>query len=208
MKKSAPKFWDKKGLPSVLLAPASFFYAQGTAKAVRGRGYRPRAKTICVGNLTVGGSGKTPTAIAIAQGLQASGKNVHFVTKGYGRKSKNIGVVKVKSQPAEEVGDEPLLLAQTAPTWVADSRAEGAKQADAAGADIIIMDDGFQSSEVEKDFSLVVIDGGYGLGNGKVMPAGPLREKPEKGLKRADAILVIGEPKKSLPSAGLEVFRA
>ena len=208
IKKSAPKFWQRKGLLPLLFSPASFFYAQGTARAVRGKGYRPKAKTICIGNLTVGGSGKTPTAIAIAQLLQARGKNVHFISKGYGRKSKNIGTIKIKSQPAEEVGDEPLLLAQTATTWVSDSRADAAKQADAAGADVIIMDDGFQNSEVEKDFSLIVIDGGYGFGNGKIMPAGPLRESPGKGLKRADAILVIGEPKKNLPSGGLPVFHA
>lgn len=205
--KSAPKFWEKNGLIPTLLSPASIFYARGTAKKLEGKGYRSKAKVICIGNIVAGGSGKTPVAMSVAQFLQKHGKNVHFISKGYGRKSENIGTVRVKGQKAEEVGDEPILLSQVAPTWVGESREELAKQAEAAGAEILIMDDGFQNSELEKDLSFLVIDGGYGLGNGKVIPAGPLREPAEEALKRAQAVIVVGKGAKQLPETTLPVFK-
>ncbi len=208
MKNQMPKHWQKGGLVPLLLSPASFFYARGTATRLKKPGYRSKAKIICIGNVTAGGAGKTPTAIAVAQTLQRMGKNVHFITTGYGRKTEHLSPIRVKGQPADEIGDEPLLLAQIAPTWVGDSRELMAKQAEKAGAEIIIMDDGFQNPEVEKDFSIIVVDGGYGFGNGKVIPSGPLREPVQNALARADAIMVIGNLKKPLPEFSLPVFSA
>lgn len=186
----------------------SVFYAKAVAKRVAEPGYRSKAKVICIGNIVAGGSGKTPVAMAIAQMLQKQGRNVHFISKGYGRKSENIGVVRVKSQKAEEVGDEPLLLAQVAPTWVGDSREALAKAAEEAGAEVIIMDDGLQDGEVAKDISFLVIDGGYGIGNGRVIPAGPLREKFETVLTRINGIIIVGDLKKPLPENKTPLFKA
>ncbi len=208
MKLTSPKHWENDGLAAKLLSPASFFYARATAKRLTEKGYRPQAKVICIGNVTAGGAGKTPAALAIAAMLQEEGKNVHFITTGFGRKSENIGVVRVAKQPAEEIGDEPLLLAATAPTWVGENRAELAKAAEKAGADIIIMDDGFQNAEIEKDVSLIVIDGGYGLGNGRVIPAGPLREPFAAALARADGVIIVGKKTKELPEFTLPSFKA
>ena len=208
MKLVTPKHWESDGLVNKLLQPASYFYARATAKKIAATGYRSKAKVICIGNITAGGAGKTPVAIAIASLLQAEKKNVHFITTGFGRQSENLGALRVKAQNATEVGDEPLLLAQIAPTWVGENRAELAKAAESAGAEIIIMDDGFQNGEVEKDFSVIVIDGGYGFGNGRVIPAGPLREPVEVALKRADAVVIVGEATKTLPDFSVPRFNA
>ena len=212
MKLILPKHWESEGFVNKLLSPASYFYARATAKKLTAKAYRPKAKVVCIGNITAGGAGKTPVAIAVAQILQAEMKNVHFITTGFGRqKTENMGAVKVKAQNATEVGDEPLLLAAVAPTWVGDDRAELAKAAENAGADVIIMDDGFQNGEVEKDFSIIVIDGGYGFGNRRVIPAGPLREPFEVAIKRADAVVIIGEVTKPLPDLtgyDLKIFNA
>jgi len=208
MKLVLPKYWEEDGPVAKLLSPASFFYARATAKKVAATGYRSKAKVICIGNVTAGGAGKTPVAMAIAMMLQQEKKNVHFITTGFGRKSENLGTVRVLKQSADIVGDEPLLLAQIAPTWVGENRAELAKAAENAGADIIIMDDGFQNGELEKDASFLVIDGGYGIGNGRVIPAGPLREPFEKALERADAVVIIGEKSKTLPDFKVPSFKA
>lgn len=157
------------------------------------RPVRVDVPVICVGNLTVGGAGKTPVAIALAERLRAAGLAAHFLSRGYGGSERGTLKVEPGRHDARAVGDEALLLARTAPTWIARSRPAGARAAAAAGAQAIVMDDGFQNPWLYKDLSLIVIDGDAGFGNGLVMPAGPLRETPEEGLLRADAIVLIGE---------------
>jgi tetraacyldisaccharide 4'-kinase len=187
-----PEFWSGHGLAAHLLAPLGRLYGRSVAfKARHARPYRSRAKVVCVGNLTAGGSGKTPVAIALAKILAAKGKKVFFLTRGYGGKEKGPALVK-PFHTARQMGDEALLLARTAPTIVARDRAAGAAFAETLGAEIVVMDDGHQNFALAKDLSLVVMDGA-GFGNGLMIPAGPLREPLAQGLARADAVVVMGE---------------
>jgi tetraacyldisaccharide 4'-kinase len=188
-----PDFWSSRRVLSTLLLPAACVYAEATRRRLRRPGWRAPVPVICVGNITVGGAGKTPTAIAIARLLRALGKAPHFLTRGY--RGREAGPLRVDpaAHDFRAVGDEALLLARVAPTWVARDRAAGAKAAVAAGAGCIVMDDGFQNPALVKDLSLVVVDGGYGFGNRRVLPAGPLREPVDAGIARADAIVLIGE---------------
>lgn len=177
-----------------MLAPAGALY--GVASGLRGavtRGARVGAPVICVGNLVAGGAGKTPVAISISRILAAAGRAPHLLSRGYG--GRLAGPVRVDPQihTAGDVGDEPLLLAGAAPTWVSRDRAAGARAAVTAGADAIVMDDGFQNPGLAKDLSLVVVDAVYGFGNRRVIPAGPLRESLARGLQRADAVVVLGD---------------
>ena len=192
-----PRFWhnsvDQPGLVARCLTPLSALYAWGTARRLRSEsGTEPGVPVICIGNLNAGGTGKTPTAIAIALRLQSRGMVPHFVSRGYG--GQLVGPVQVSEHDhrAQDVGDEPLLLAAFAPTWIAKDRLLGVMAAKEAGADIILMDDGFQNPSVTKDLSLIVVDASRGFGNGRVLPAGPLREPISTGLARADLLLSIG----------------
>lgn len=148
---------------------------------------------ICVGNLVTGGAGKTPVAMSLVDILLAAGHNPHLLSRGYGGSEEGPIQVSPDRDTAADVGDEALLLVSKAPTWVSRNRALGAQAAIDTGASVIIMDDGFQNPSIYKDFSLLVIDGGAGFGNGAVMPAGPLREDLAFGLSRADAIAIVGE---------------
>lgn len=192
-----PKFWhnppESPGLTAKLLGPLAWAYAKATSTRVaKHSAHKASVPVICVGNINVGGTGKTPFVIAIVEHLQELGHAPHVVSRGY--KGQLSGPVQVneRSHRATDVGDEPLLLAAFAPTWVARDRAEGVKLAEAAGAEIIILDDGFQNPSVQKDLSIVVVDATHGFGNGRVMPAGPLREPVQIGLKRADILLSLG----------------
>ena len=202
MRLSTPRWWYvRKGAPSpvtrALLRPASWVWAAATARRIAGgRPFDPGVPVICVGNLTMGGSGKTPVVRALARRLSAQGRAPHILTRGYG--GRLTGPVRVEPQvhDAADVGDEALMLAADAPVWVARDRAGGAKAAAAAGAGAVLMDDGHQNPSVKKTLSLVVVDGEtrngeWPFGDGAVFPAGPMREPLAAGLARADAVVVL-----------------
>src|SRR5215212_7721809 len=189
----APAFWwGNPGIAAALLSPIGVVYGAVAARRLAQPGARAGVPVICVGNPTVGGAGKTPTAIAIARMLISAGEKPMFLTRGYG--GSLAGPVMVQAEHSgREVGDEPLLLARVSPTIVARDRAAGARHAEAAGASVIVMDDGFQNRSLAKDLSILVIDGTRGIGNARVLPAGPLRAPLGPQLDRADALLIVGE---------------
>lgn len=194
-----PDFWyprdPAKPLPwtARLLGPLSRLYQKADRwKRARITPQRAEVPVICVGNLTTGGTGKTPVVMFLAEALKAEGLKPVLLTRGYGGVAVGPEQVDPARHTAEDVGDEALLLARVAPTVVAANRVEGAKLATDMGADLIIMDDGFQNPSLRKDFSLLVVDGQMGFGNGRIFPQGPLRETPEEGMGRADAVVVMG----------------
>ncbi len=191
----APGFWHREaGLLSAVLAPLGALYADATRRRLaRGPRERVGVPVICVGNLNVGGTGKTPTVIALAQHMAARGIAAHAVTRGHGGSLTGPVQVDERRHTADQTGDEALLIAAFLPTWVARDRAAGARAAVAAGAGAILLDDGFQNGALAHDLSLIVVDAHIGFGNGRVMPAGPLREPVTTGLARADLVLSIGE---------------
>jgi tetraacyldisaccharide 4'-kinase len=189
-----PGFWWRKAGPlSALLSPLAALYGAVAARRMTRRGVRADVPVICVGNFTLGGAGKTPTAIALAQMLAASGEHVVFLTRGYGGSVAGPKRVEPHADSAGQVGDEALLLARAAPTIVARDRVAGAKLAKAQGASVIVMDDGLQNGSLAKDFTVAVVDGRRGIGNGCVFPAGPLRAPLDAQLARIDALLIVGD---------------
>lgn len=193
-----PNYWKKKNIYTYLLSPFGYLYQLATSlNLALKKTQSVEKKVICIGNLTAGGTGKTPVSISFAELLSKLGKRPFFVSRGYGGSLHNVLVDK-NIHTAKEVGDEPLLLARQAPVVVNPNRYLGAKLAIEKGADIIIMDDGFQNPTLKKDISFLVFDGEFGYGNGLCIPAGPLRETLSSGLKRAQAIIIIGEDKHNL----------
>ncbi|ATU72537.1 Tetraacyldisaccharide 4'-kinase [Gluconacetobacter sp. SXCC-1] len=192
----APAFWwrppSQPGARARLLAPLGWLYGAATAYRMRGAGWSAPVPVLCCGNIGAGGAGKTPLALDLAQRAIARGRRPAFLSRGYGgRMTQGIRVDPAR-HTARDVGDEPLLLARIAPCHVGANRARAARQAIAEGADCLIMDDGLQNPTLCPDIALVVVNGRTGFGNGRVLPAGPLREPVPAGLARAQGVVVIG----------------
>jgi tetraacyldisaccharide 4'-kinase len=211
----APDFWwQPGGAWSSLLSPLAVLYGAVAAARLAREGHRAKIPVLCVGNPTLGGAGKTPTAIVAGQILKEFNRRPFFLTRGYGGSARGPLLADLSRHSARDVGDEALLLAAIAPTVIARDRAAGARLAEASGADVIVMDDGFQNPSLTKDVSILVVDGARGLGNGRVFPAGPLRAPLAAQLSRARAMVVIGDggagdaAAAEARRAGLEVQRA
>lgn len=193
-----PKFWDNPpaypGFWAIMLSPFSRLYAAITKHRLGIQGAGLTVPVICIGNINLGGTGKTPTAIALVQLLVELGLQPHVVMRGY--KGSLQGPVRVdeKHHTATAVGDEPLLLAAFAPTWVAKDRGLGAVSAISDGANVIVLDDGLQNPTLTKDLTLLVVDASAGFGNGRIFPSGPLREHLKDAIHRIDFIILIGNP--------------
>ncbi|MBW4022174.1 MAG: tetraacyldisaccharide 4'-kinase [Proteobacteria bacterium] len=207
----APAFWSTGGWPSVVLAPTGALTGWLTARRVAKPGWQAGVPVLCCGNAGVGGSGKTTLAIDLLQRLQSLGGRPHALLRGYGGRERGPLLVRPGLHDAARVGDEALLLAEVAPTWVSADRAAGAQAAMDEGADAIVMDDGLQNPGLIKDCSLLVIDGGFGFGNGRLLPAGPLREPVAAAADRCRAAILIGDDTRGalaqLPP-GMPVLRA
>ena len=192
-----PQFWHKKSLISYLLLPLSLFYLFGHfVNFFRKTPFKINKPVICIGNLVAGGAGKTPVAIALGKILEELDIDFTYLSAGYGGDIKDFTLVNKSKHNSQNVGDEPLLLAEIASTFISRNRLLGAQKiALMPEKKLIIMDDGFQNPTIIKDFSILVIDGNYGFGNGFIIPAGSLREPARIGIKRADLVVIIGEDK-------------
>jgi tetraacyldisaccharide 4'-kinase len=188
-----PAFWWQPGT-GALLTPFAAFYGAVAALRMQSPGRDVGLPVICLGNLTVGGAGKTPAAIAVAQLLHAAHEQPFFLSRGYGGRLGGPVRVNPAIHRAADVGDEPLLLSRLAPTIVARDRVTGAKLAQFAGASVIVMDDGLQNSSLAKNLVVLLVDGRRGIGNGHIIPAGPLRAPLGMQLDRVHAIVVVGPP--------------
>lgn len=198
----APGFWyDAPGLRAGLLAPFGVIYgAVGRRRIRRTTPTKAGPTVICVGNLVAGGTGKTPTSIGLAKRAADHGMMAAFLTRGYGGRLAGPVRVDPAIHTAVDVGDEPLLLAAHGTVYVSRDRVAGARLAMRDDVGLLIMDDGFQNPALHKDLSFLVIDAQTGFGNGRIIPAGPLRERPEDGFGRADVIILMGD---ETPSDGL-----
>lgn len=208
-----PAFWQQDNFLARILAPLGWVYygisrLHRWLQSIASRPQALSAPIICIGNVTAGGSGKTPATRMIASLLKIHGQNPHCISRGYGGKAQAEPVhVHAQKHSAKEVGDEPLLLAQTCESWVCTHRQKAATHAAKADATVILSDDGLQNPTFHKDISLLVIDSHYGIGNGLLIPAGPLREPLACALQKSDAVILIGEGNYTPPTS-LPVWRA
>ncbi len=186
-----PDFWWRPGSGG-LLSPLAAIYGAVAALRMQSQGQHAGVPVICLGNLTVGGAGKTPAALAVAELLLGAHERPFFLSRGYGGRLAGPVRVDAAAHCAAAVGDEPLLLARLAPTIVARDRVAGAKAAQLAGANVIVMDDGFQNPALAKDLAILLVDGRRGIGNGRVIPAGPLRAPLQTQIAHAHALVVVG----------------
>lgn len=187
-----PGFWyASPSFSSLLLAPIGAIYGAVAGARMARPGERAAVPVICVGNYHLGGAGKTPTTLRLAQMLRGLGETPFVVSRGYG--GSLTGPVRVADHSAAEAGDEPAMMARHVPVIVARDRVAGAELARSEGASVILLDDGFQNPALEKDVSVIVIDALRGLGNGYVFPAGPLRAPLAAQIARTNALIVIGE---------------
>lgn len=203
MPRDAPAWWSgapEGGAPTrgwlyrAALTPVSWLYGAATPlRFAFARPYRAGIPVICVGNFTAGGAGKTPVSILLARMLQGMEVYPSFLSRGYGGALAGPHLVNPDRDHAGAVGDEPLLLARHAPTVISRNRRAGAEMIERQGAGAIIMDDGFQNPQLAKDLSIIAVDAGFGIGNGAVIPAGPLRAPLAFQARHADAMLLIGE---------------
>ncbi|MDD9990494.1 MAG: tetraacyldisaccharide 4'-kinase [Rhodospirillales bacterium] len=200
----APNFWaaESGGVAAAALTPLSWLYRLGArSHAALARPSKAERPVICVGNFTVGGTGKTPTVLALAALLAEEGVRPHILTRGYRGSERGPLRVDPAHHTADAVGDEALLLARETPTWLCRDRPAGAAAAASAGADVLLMDDGMQTPGLAKDFCFAVVDGGAGFGNGRLLPAGPLREPLACGLGRAHALVLVGVDREGVLAA-------
>jgi tetraacyldisaccharide 4'-kinase len=189
----APEFWSRDSLAARLLSPLSLAWVLGgRLRAAWATPWRAAAPVICVGNATLGGAGKTPVAITLAGMLRDLGRKPALISRGYGARARGPRRVDPAKDSAGDVGDEPLLLARAAPTWIGRDRSAAMQAALDAGADCLLLDDGLQNPTFHKDLSLLVLDGPAGFGNGRVFPAGPLREPIAAVRARVQAIVLVG----------------
>lgn len=188
-----PSFWFKdKSLIAFLLSPFGFLYEKMVWFRLKiKKPHKVKIPVVCVGNISVGGTGKTPLSLALADYFIRKSKNVFFLNHGYKSNLQNV-MIDLREHKASDVSDEAMIFAMKLPTVVDKNRARGAQKAQNLGADIVIMDDGFQNPTVYKQLSFVVFDGKRGVGNGLCMPSGPLRETLKQGLKRANAAVIVG----------------
>lgn len=212
----APSFWwTRPDWRAATLQPIAAIYAVIAGRRLR---HAKREKVcppvLCIGNFTVGGSGKTPVAIAFAQAAKALGLSPGILSRGHGGNIKAPRIVDPRHDQALGVGDEPLLLARAATVAVTPDRAAGARLLERHGCDFLIMDDGFQSARIHIDYALMVVDARYGLGNGRVLPAGPLRARLSDQIDFTTALLLMGQGNatdgvaQAASRAGKPIFRA
>lgn len=190
-----PEFW-KPGRPrwqAILLAPLGILFGLITTLRMGRRGKRAGVPVVSIGNFTAGGAGKTPTVLAIAARLAEQGERPFILTRGYGGREKGPIAADPAQHSAADIGDEALMMARHCPVIVGRNRAAGADLAEAMGATCLLLDDGLQNPSLEKDVSIAVIDGGFGFGNGMIMPAGPMRGPVVSAASLLSGILLVSE---------------
>jgi tetraacyldisaccharide 4'-kinase len=198
-----PAFWYRpSSWMSLLLTPLGAVVGLVAGHRLLREGFDAGIPVLCIGNYHVGGAGKTPTVLALVKLLRELGETPVVLSRGYGGKLRGPIKVDLDRHTAVDVGDEPLMMALMVPVVVARDRVEGVALARSQGAGVIVMDDGFQNPAIAKDVSLIVIDGGRGIGNGRVLPAGPLRAPLQPQLARTDALVVVGDGAAAASVAG------